>query len=179
MALQSFPYFTRYSICKQAKDTEIACEGQWLTEKPSYQWHLQLSLSNTFHYKCCLQKHCQLNSLWAKGFHARCLGLNYLKTSKNMTIFKNRVREKINLLISITAYFSSQALEKCKSIPTCQILARSTPNQGAPVIDFATHCFNSLIYEMGTMPNLPPRETAKENTFEGFNTMTIAVSESL
>lgn len=45
-------------------------------------------------------------------------------------------------------------------------------------MDFATH-FNSLIYEMGTMPNLPPRETAKENTFEGFNNMTTAISESL
>ena len=32
---------------------------------------------------------------------------------------------------------------------------------------------------MGEVPNLPPRETVKENTFEGFNTMTIAISESL
>lgn len=46
-------------------------------------------------------------------------------------------------------------------------------------MDFATRCFNSFTYEMGTTPNLPPRETAKENTFEGFDTITRAVSESL
>lgn len=45
-------------------------------------------------------------------------------------------------------------------------------------MDFPTHCFNSLISEAGTMPNLPPRETATENTFEGLNTTTIGVSES-
>jgi len=88
----------------------------------------------------------------------------------------------MNLLISITAYFSSQVLKKRISIVTRQIkgtLSWSTQNQGAPVMSFATHCFNSLIYETVTMPNLPLRETAVENTSEGFNTTTIAVSASL